>query len=152
MALTQIKGTPSINWGVINIAGGNIPSGAIVESLELTPKNGEPIEIEDSAGLAVNEILLRDGFNAKVSAIYDNNKVWPIEGANANLALPFNNATANAIPFGESTSNTGSVVTGNGNTAIVTYTCLVASISPAFKKKGEEMITLNLTYRPQVAV
>ena len=141
MALKIIKGIGTIVWG----AGGILaaPAGAIVDSLQLTPKNGEPIEIEDSDGITAVEVILRDGFNGKASILYDQAKTWPIEGANVALAVPYNCA-ANSVPFGESNS----AVVANG---VVTYTCLVASISPAYKKKGEAMIDLNVTYRPNVA-
>ncbi|MGA3266834.1 MAG: hypothetical protein ABSE16_08425 [Verrucomicrobiota bacterium] len=145
MALVQIKGTPAIFWGASGILGA--PAGAIVDSLQLTPKNGEPIEIEDSNGLAANEVLLRDGFNGKISCLYDASKLWPVEGANAALAIPFNGAGANAIPFGESSVN-GAVYANNA----VTYTVLVASVSPVYAKKKEAMIDLNVTYRPNVQV
>jgi hypothetical protein len=143
MALVQIKGTPAIVWGASGILGA--PAGAIVDSLQLTPKNGEPIEIEDSSGLAAVEVLLRDGFNAKVNCLYDSGKNWPIEGANAALAIPYAGAAANSIPFGE---GNGAVYAANA----VTFTCLVASVSPVYTKKKEAMIDLNLTYRPNVAV
>lgn len=143
MSLKQIKGIGTIVWG----AGGILaaPAGAIVDSLQLTPKNAEPIEIEDSDGLAAVQVVLRDGFNGKASVMYDNAKTWPIEGANVALAMPYNGAVANAIPFGE---GSGAAV-ANG---VVTYTCLVASVSPAYKKKGEAMVDISLTYRPNVAV
>lgn len=142
MALLKITGNGTIVWG-----GGGIlsaPAGAIVESLQLTPKNGEPIEIEDNTGLALVEVLLRDGFDAKISCLYDNAKAWPVEGANAALAIPFNGAAANAVPFGE--GNAATVANG-----VVTYTCLVCSVSPAYAKKKEALIDINLRYRPQIS-
>ena len=143
MALKIIKGSGTIVWGT----GGSLaaPAGGIVDSLQLTPKTGEPSEIEAGDGIAAVEVILRDGFNGKAAVLYDQAKTWPIEGANANVAIPFNGANANAVPFGE--SNQATVANG-----IVTYVCLVASVSPAYKKKGEAMVDINLTYRPNVAV
>ena len=143
MGLKIIKGIGTIVWGTGGILAA--PAGAIVDSLQLTPKNGEPIEIEDGDGIAAVEVLLRDGFNGKVAVMYDQAKTWPVEGANVAMAIPFNGANANSVPFGE----------GNGATVangVVTYVCLVASVSPSYKKKGEAMVDLSVTYRPNVAV
>ena len=113
MPLKTVKGG-TIVWGTGNIAGNAIPAGAIIDSIQLTPKNGAPIEIEDNDGLAWAEVVLRDGFNAKVAAIYDDSKTWPMAGGNAALAIAFKGSSANAIPFGE----------GNGATvAIGVVTC-----------------------------
>ena len=146
MSLKIIKGIGTIVWGAGSILAA--PAGAIVDSLQLTPKNAEPIEIEDSDGLCAFEVLLRDGFNGKASVLYDATKVWPVEGANVGLAVPYN-TNANTALFGEGSANAGTAVTANG---VTTYTCLVASVSPAYKKKGEAMVDLSLTYRPGVPV
>lgn len=143
MGLTQIKGIATIVWGTGGIL--SIPAGAIVESLQLTPKNAEPIEIEDNNGIAAIEVLLRDGFNAKAALVYDSAKTWPVEGANCTLAVGWNGSAANAIPFGE--GNSASWANG-----VVTYTCLIASVSPTYAKKKEQMVDFNLTFRPNVAV
>lgn len=144
MALKQIKGIGTIVWGTGGIL--SAPAGAILESLSLTPKNGEPIEIEDNDGLAIVQVLLRDGFNAKANVMYDSAKTWPLEGANATLAINYTGAAANAIPFGE--GNGASFANG-----VVSYVVLVAA-APAlnYAKKKEGMMEFNLTYRPQVAV
>jgi hypothetical protein len=145
MALKHIKGIGTIVWGTGSIAGNSIPAGAIIDSISLTPKNGEPIEIEDNDGLAIIEVILRDGFDAKVSVMYDAAKSWPIEGANASLAIPFNGANANAIPFGE----------GNGAAfanGVVTYTCgIIATPTLSYAKKKEGTMDYSLRYRPQIA-
>ena len=143
MALKQIKGIGTIVWGTSGLL--NAPAGAIVQTLSLTPKNGEPIDIEDNDGIAAVEVLLRDGFNGKVGVLYDANKSWPIEGANAVLNIPFNGANPNAIPFGE--GNQASYANG-----VVSYTVLVASVAPAFAKKKEGMMEYAVTYRPNVSV
>jgi hypothetical protein len=146
MAVTPIiKGITTIVWGTNN--GLAAPAGAIVESLTLTPKNGSPIEIEDNNGLGAVEVELTDGFNAKASVMYDDAKVWPIEGANVALNIRYNGAAANSVPFGA--SSVGQSVYANG---VVTYTCLVVSVEPALARKKEAMLTLNLTYRPNIAV
>ena len=142
-----IKGTPAIVWGTGSTLGGaNSLGGCVVDSLQLTPKNGEPIDIEGNDGMTSNLVLLVDGFNAKASVMYDSSKQYPGEGANAAITIGFN-GLANAVPFGASSVN-GTVVNGSS----VTYTVLVASISPAYKKKGELMVDFNLVYRPNVAV
>lgn len=142
MSLKIIKGVGTIVWGTGGILAA--PAGAIVDSLQLTPKNAEPIEIEDGDGITAFEVILRDGFNGKASVLYDATKTFPVEGANVGLAVPYNTG-GNAALFGE----------GNGVTvanSVATYTCLVASVSPAYKKKGEAMVDISLTYRPNVAV
>lgn len=141
MSLIAIKGIPTITWGSANTLGA--PAGAIVESARLTPKHGSPIEIEDNNGIAANLVILRDGFNARVSCLYDASKVWPVEGANVAFTMTMNGATANSIPFGE-----GNAAAVNGNT--VTYYCSLQSIEPSYHRKKEEMIELNLVYRPNV--
>lgn len=146
MSLVIIKGVPSIIWGTSNTVGTNMPAGATVESLRLTPKNGSPIEIEDNNGLAENMVLLRDGFNGKISALYDSSKTWPVEGANVGLVIPYTGAAANAIPFGEST-----VSSAVYNTNAVTYYCTLISIEPNYTRKKEAMIDFNLAYRPEIA-
>lgn len=148
MALRQIKGLGTIVWGTGGVL--NAPAGAILESISLTPKNAEPIEIEDNDGITAFEVLLRDGFNGKISAMYDATKSWPICGANASLAIPFNGAAANTIPFGEPGTNGGTATYANG---VVTYTVLIASEPTLnYAKKKEGMIEYNVTYRPNVAV
>lgn len=152
MALKQIKtGTTvgTIAWGTGGLLGNSIPSGAIVQSVKLTPKNGSPIEIEDNDGITAIEVVLRDGFNGKFTTLYDNNKTWPVEGANCSLALNWNGASANAIPFGEAGANGGNATYANG---VATYVCLIASISPAYERKKEMMVDWDVTYRPNVAV
>ena len=142
MSLVIIKGLPAITWGSGNALGA--PSGAIVESARLTPKNGSPIEIEDNSGIAANLVVLRDGFNGKVSSLYDANKAWPVEGANVGFNLQTNGVNANSYPFGE-----GNAATVSGNT--VTYYCTLASIEWSQNRKKEAMIDLNLVYRPNVS-
>ncbi len=145
MALKNIKGIGTIVWGTGSILGNAIPAGALIESISITPKNGEPIEIEDNDGISAIEVILRDGFNAKVNVMYDSGKSWPIEGANASIAIPFNGANANAIPFGE----------GNGATyanGVVTYVCgIVAPPQLNYAKKKEGLMEYELRYRPNIA-
>ena len=148
MSLVNIKGTPTIVWGTGSVLGGpNGLAGAVVDSIQLTPKNAEPIEIEGNDGTAANLVVLLDGFNAKASVMYDASKTYPLEGANATITIPYGGATGNAVPFGAGSANQGSAANG-----VATYTVLVASGSPAFKKKGELMVDFNLVYRPNVAV
>jgi hypothetical protein len=149
MSLVKINGNGTIVWGTGGVA--NTPNGAIIESIALTAKNGEPIEIEDNSGLGAFQVMLRDGFNAKTSAMYDASKSWPIEGSNMGLAIPFAGASANAIPFGEpAAANGGSASYASG---VVTYTVLVAAPPEiTLTKKKEMMINYSLTYRPNITV
>jgi hypothetical protein len=142
MSLIVIKGSPTIIWGTSNTLGA--PTGAIVESARLTPKNGAPIEIDDNNGITANLVILRDGFNARVSCLYDGSKSWPVEGANVAFTAAINGAAANSYPFGEGSAASYS----NG---AVTYYCSVVSIEPHYQRKKEEMIELNLAYRPNIS-
>jgi len=148
MSLVNIKGTPSIVWGTGGVLGGSTGlSGAIIESLHLTPKNAEPIEIEGNDGTAANLVVLTDGFNARASVMYDASKSYPLEGSNATLALPFAGASGTSVPFGSGSSGQATAASG-----VVTYTVLIAAVSPAFKRKGEMMVDFQLLYRPNITV
>ena len=149
MPLVQTKGNGTIVWGTSGIAGNSIPAGAIISSVKLTPKNGAPIEIEDNNGIAAFEVLLRDGFNGKVTQLYDATKTYPVEGANCTIAMNWAGANANAIPFGEPQANGGAATVANG---VVTYTCLIASMGPTYEKQKEAYVDWDITYRPGVAV
>ena len=143
MSLISIKGVPSIVWGSGGALGA--PAGAIVESAKLTPKNGGPVaDIEDNSGLSAALVFLRDGFNGDIRCLYDANKTWPVEGANVGFNLAINGANANSYPFGEGAAASYA----NG---VVTYYCTMASITPEYARKKEEMIQLNLVYRPNVS-
>jgi hypothetical protein len=125
-----VKGITTIVWGTDKFMAS--PAGAIIDSGTITPKHGEPIEIEDNSGFAAVQVMLDDGFNAKVHCMYDTAKVWPQVGANVSLNLP----------------NTAS---NSGNT--VSYVCLVgAQPELTQNRKKEAMIQFSLSYRPGVAV
>ena len=142
MALTTIVGAPTIVWGTGGILAA--PAGAVVESIQLTPKNGEPIDIEGNDGTTVNQVVLRDGFNAKVSCMYDGSKTWPIEGTTMSLAIPFTGAAAGTIPYGE---GAGATYAAN----VVTYSVLIgAPPEISFNKKKEATISYQVSYRPNV--
>ena len=146
MALLNIKGTGTLVWGTGSVVTGNgIPAGAIIDSLQLTPKNSAPIDVEDNNGITAFEVLLRDGFNGKASVLYDDTKSWPVEGANCVVNVRWNGANANAVPFGEGNA----VSYANG---VVSYTCLIASISPAYTKKKEKLVDFSIHFRPNVSV
>jgi hypothetical protein len=126
-----VKGITTIVWGTGNMLS-NI-AGAIVDSIQITPKNGGPLfEIENNDGATVSAGLLVDGFDAKVSVVYDSAKAWPVEGANSTLTMP--------------------VATGNANAAATAYKCLVVSQAPAPARKKEMMLEINLMYRPGMDV
>jgi hypothetical protein len=130
MPSPTIKGISTIVWGTDNLMA--TPAGAIIESGTITPKNGEPIEIDDNNGFTAVEVILDDGFNAKVHCLYDKAKVWPQVSANVVLNLP----------------NTAS---NSGNT--VAYTCLVGAMPELTQnRKKEAMIQFSLHYRPGVSV
>jgi len=150
MSLKIVKGVGTLVWGAGGIL--SAPAGAIIDSLQLTPKNGAPIEIEGNEGRAAFEVLIVDGFNGKVSLLYDDTKNWPVEGANATLAIPFKGSSANTIPFGvsDATLNPNGAAYANG---VVTYTVLIGGgPTLGYNKKKEATISYDVTYRPDVAV
>ncbi|HOC55129.1 MAG TPA: hypothetical protein PKI20_05885 [Verrucomicrobiota bacterium] len=123
-----IKGISTIVWGTETQLGS--PSGAIVESIACTPKNPTGLgEIENGNGAGVIDVLLDDGFDAKVTCTYDSAKDWPDTGGSVTLTLPKQH--------------------GSGTD---TYTCYVLGdpeINTA--KKQAATIALNLRYRPGIA-
>jgi hypothetical protein len=123
----RIKGLTTISWGTLLQLG--TPAGAIVESISITPKNGEPIgEIENGDGAAVALILLVDGFQAKVKVTYDTAKTWPAEGDAINLTLPKIGAA--------------------GGTTV--FACGVVAMAPETARKKEAMIEITILYRPGI--
>jgi hypothetical protein len=121
-----IKGITTIKWGT----GSNLgtPSGAIVESIRVTRKNGAPIEIEGNDGFAAALVFLNDGFNATITCLYDTAKTWPADGSAVSLTLPKLGAA--------------------GGTE--TFACWCASSTPDLSRKREATVTLELIYRPDV--
>lgn len=123
----KIKGLTTIAWGTNNALGS--PAGAIVESISITPKNGEPIaDIENNDGASATLVLLKDGFSAKITTVYDSNKAWPDWGDNVGLTLPTPNS--------------------NGST---TFFCICVDDVPALARKKEATMEMSLVYRPGVA-
>jgi hypothetical protein len=125
----NIKGVSTIVWGTEGQLGS--PSGAIVESISINPKNGGGIgEIENGDGAGVIDVLLDDGFDAKVTCIYDKAKTWPVTGGAVTLTIP--------TPTG-----------AGGTTAYVCYATGWPSINTARKK--EATIELALRFRPGIS-
>lgn len=124
------KGIATIGWGA---GGANLlasPAGAIIDSVQITPKSPGPIaEIQDINGATVALGYLSDGFDAKVSCVYDTNKAWPAEFANVNIQLP--------VLDGNVPSNK-------------TFLTTLATNPLTFARKKEVMIELTLNYRPGV--
>ncbi len=114
----------------------NTVSGAIVETLRITPKNGAPIEIEDNAGFTAAAVMLDDGFDAAITCVYDANKNWPDVNASVKLQLP------------SWTSNMAGNVTAWSN-----YNCFVGAVPEVdLARKREATISHKLHYRPNIAV
>lgn len=124
-----LSGTTTILWGTEGSFG---LTGAIVESLAITPKNAGPIgEIEDGNGATVANIMLDDGFDAKVTCLFDRSKTWPTLGAAVTLTIP-----PYAGGLGTVAANTACFVCGNHEISL--------------SRKKEATITLNLRYRPGI--
>ena len=125
-----IKGISTIVWGTEGQLGS--PSGAIVESIAITPKNPASIgEIENGDGAVVSDILLDDGFDAKITCVYDKSKTWPALGG-APVLLSFPSPT--------------------GAGGISSVSCYLAGIPEVnTSRKKEATITLTLRYRPGIS-
>ena len=120
-----IRGVTTIVWGTQSKLGG--PTGAIVESIDITPKNANPIqEIENGDGAAVANVMLDDGFDAKISCVYDSAKSWPATNTTVTVTIPG--------------------MSGSPYTTFVTGTPQVT-----MGRKKEAMISFNLRYRPGIA-
>lgn len=133
MGAVTIKAADNIAivWGTENSAnlGANTVGGTLIETLSVTPKNGEPIDIEGGAGFAKIQVLVDDGFNARMTAVYDSTKVLPAKGANVVLVGPkadgANNGTQN-------------------------YNCTFWTWGFTKSRKKEKMIELFITHRPDI--
>lgn len=120
----------AIVWGTANsISSPSGVSGLILETLSITPKNGDPIDIEGGAGFAAIQIGIKDGFNAKATAVYDSNKALPAEGDNITAVIPKSDG-----------NNTG---TQNVN-------CTFWSWGMGKARKKEATVDLTFTYRPDI--
>lgn len=123
-----IKGTTTIVWGTTTKLG--TPSAAVVEAISVTPKNGEPIaDIENGDGASVVAVLLDDGFDAKVTCLYDTALTWPAVGDTVTLSLPKYGAVGGAT----------------------SYNCILGGTpKPDLARKREATIELHLRYRAGV--
>lgn len=132
---TTIKASANIAilWGTANaVSGANAnvaPSGMLLETLSITPKNAEPIDIEGGAGFTAIQVGITDGFNAKASGVYDSNKVMPAEGANIVLVVP---------------------KTDGVNVGTVNVNCTFWSWGITRSRKKETMVELTFSYRPDM--
>lgn len=129
----KASGNIAIVWGSANaVSGANanvLPSGMILETLTIIPKNGDPIDIEGGAGFSAILVGLTDGFNAKATGIYDSNKIMPAEGANITMVVP---------------------KTDGANAGTTNVNCTFWSWGTTRSRKKEQMIELNFTYRPDI--
>lgn len=133
MSTPTIKASANITlvWGVKGGAnfGANAVNGSLLETLQLTPKNGSPIDIEDSDGFSAALVGLKDGFDGKATALYDSAKQMPAEGDTITVVAP----------------NTAANGTGTAN-----LNCTFWSWSFSRNKKKEATIELTFTNRPGI--
>jgi hypothetical protein len=120
------SGNIAIVWGTVNAGGA--PSGSIIETLSITPKDGDPIDIEGGAGFSKIQVGLWDGFGARATAVFDSNLAYPAKGSNVTLVGP----------------------KMNGNAGTANYNCTFWSWGFTRSRKKEKMIELNFTYRPDI--
>jgi hypothetical protein len=127
MPSATIKGLTTIKWGTAGRLTAGAFTNAVVMRATFTPKNGEPIEIEDNDGFAKALVLLDDGFNATVEVLFDTAITWPAVGDTVALKRPNPNAEA-------------------------ALNCLCASIEQASERKKETTLSMRLVYRPGVVL
>ena len=127
------KGVSTLIWGTQSRLG--TPSGAIVESIDITPKNPTGLgEIENGDGAGVADVLLDDGFDAKVTVVNDPAKTYPATGQAVTLVLAQRSG-------GGSPNYTGSA----------SFTCYITGDpDDKYARKKEGSRTLNLRYRPGI--
>jgi hypothetical protein len=122
-----LKGVNTIAWGPNGFLG--TPNTAVVESGQVRPKNGKPVEIEDNNGFALTQVWIDDGFDATVRCLYDTAKTWPASQATVALSI-----------FGLGV-----------NGAAASFNCFVAALPEIdYARKRETMIIYSLTYRPGI--
>lgn len=120
-----LKGISTIVWGTTGKLG--TPSGAIVQSISVTPKHSDTIgEIENGDGAGVALVLLDDGFSARVRCEYDTALTWPAIGDTVTLSLPKIGAAGGATE----------------------HSCYVTSISADLARKREATVEIGLIHRP----
>lgn len=135
MSAATIKASANISivWGTANAAAGAnancAPSGMILETLSITPKNGDPIDIEGGEGFTAIQVGLKDGFNARATAVYDANKIMPGEGNTVTIVVPKSDGA---------------------NTGTTNVNCTFWSYSFSRSRKKESMVELVLTNRPDL--
>ena len=134
----KVKGTISVLWGTKDgalIGDGadatKAPNGMILESLSVTPKDGEPTEIGDGDGATVIQAKLENGSDAKGTAVYDRTKILPVAGTSVNIVVPYDDGV-------------------NAGTVVKQYTFWHWSFTRSRKK--ESTIELFFTHRPEINV
>jgi hypothetical protein len=123
------SGNIAIVWGSGGANGGaNSITGSICETLTMTPKNAAPIDIENDEGFTAIQVMLRDGFDAKATYVYDSNRSIPAEGANITLVGPKQ----------------------DGNAGTTNFNCTFWSFGFSRNKKKEKTVEISFTHRPLI--
>jgi hypothetical protein len=111
-----------------------VVTGQVADSVKITPINGGPVKvIENTNGSAIEKYYLIDGFDGDVDMLLDTSKTYPpcgVAGA-AVLTLPVK-------------------IHMSGTAAHAIFPVTIESYSPAFKRKGETMITAKVSHRPGI--
>lgn len=91
----NIAGGTNTKWGTdsLGIVTGN-GTYAILESISITDPNGKPIFVEGRNGTDAVAVMLDNGFDASMKAVYQTNVNIPTKGELLNIKLP-NNTTGN---------------------------------------------------------
>jgi hypothetical protein len=120
----------SIIWGTTNAALGNsnVMNGALIDTLSVTPKNGEPIDIEGNQGFSAVLVGLDDGFSGRAACVFDSNVIYPAYGATVYVVGPR--------------------VDGTKGTA--NYNCNAWGFGFSRNKKGQKTIEITVTHRPDI--
>lgn len=119
-----IKGLTTIKWGSSATIAAGALTAAIVVRGTFTPKNGQPIEIEDNNGYAAALVFLEDGFDATLECVYDSAIVWPVDGDAISVKRPRDAAAKSSW---------------------------VCSLEDTVERKKEATVSIKIAYRPGVA-
>jgi len=122
----------AILWGATNAASGpnsnTLPSGALIETIEITPKNGDPIEINDGDGFVAVQVFLDDGFDARISCVADSNKGLPKPGDAVVIVAP----------------------KLDGNAGTTNYNCTFWSATISRERGRDARVTMRVSRRPNI--
>lgn len=121
-----IRGGTNTVWGTPNFGiqgtNGNYP---ILDSIDISDPNGKPIFVEGRNGTDAIAVMLDNGFDCEMTAIYSTSVTLPAKGENVVIKL--------------------------ANSAGNNVNCTVSSCSIQSQKKQLTTVKISAFYRPDIA-